>query len=444
MEKILIVDDDPNIGMLLKKFLTKKNYQSEAVMSGSEALIKAQEQEFDLILCDYKLPDYEGIEILQKLKALNPRTEIIIITGYSDVRTAVQTLKEGAADYVTKPLYPDEILKTIREVLSKKKEQSKSQTIAKKPEISLGKSRNAREIINYIEVIAPTDMSVVILGETGTGKEYVANAIHKHSHRAQKPFVAVDCGALPDNLAGSVLFGHVKGAFTGAIADKVGSFEAANGGTLFLDEIGNLSFENQVKLLRVLQERKIKRIGGIADIEIDVRIITATNENLKLSIQDNTFREDIYHRINEFTIEIEPLRKRKEDIEYFAHMFLKQANVQLNKNVVGFSEDVMQKFKYYKWNGNLRELSNVIKRCVLLSPGNMVELNAIPEEISSGDSDISQNGNNDLRSASDSAEKNAIMAALEQTGFNKSQTAKLLKIDRKTLYNKLKYYQISY
>ena len=424
--------------------------------------------------------------MLRRIKVLSPNTAVIIITGYSDVRIAVQALKYGAFDYVTKPLLPDEILYTIKGALDKKgvttvKTAAPITSEPEKPVVTkpsragrnelapngkrfiFGKSRAAEQLQKHIELIAPTNMSVIITGETGTGKEFVANAIHLSSKRADKPFVAIDCGALSKELAGSELFGHVKGAFTGATSDKMGSFEYATGGTLFLDEIGNLSYENQIKLLRVLQERKIKRVGGNNDISVDVRILCATNEDLRDAVRQGRFREDIFHRLDEFRIDLPALRERRADIMMFAEHFLEIANRQLEKDVLGFDEEAKEKFKDYYWHGNLRELQNVVKRAVLLTQGDYITVDVLPHEIVSptyisaeesasfvidavrpGSPPImqqpSQGGN--LKSVSESAERAAILKVLEKTGYNKTKAAEVLNIDRKTLYNKLKAYDI--
>ena len=462
MERILIVDDDQDICLLLKKFLSKNGYDVTTASTGEEAVAALKKQPADLVLCDFKLPDYTGVEILQKIKIIHPAAQVIIITGYSDVRVAVEALKMGAYEYVTKPLYPDEILLTVKQALSTPVESKPSRKQAKpaKPsspaqptrEFVEGESPQAKAVKSHIGLIAPTDMSVIILGETGTGKEYVARAIHEQSKRAEAPFVAVDCGALPKDLAGSELFGHVKGAFTGAITDKKGCFELANGGTLFLDEIGNLSYDNQVKLLRVLQERVVKPIGGTKTVPVDVRVLVATNENLLSAVRSGEFREDIYHRLNEFKIELEPLRQRPEDVAVFAQHFLGESNAQLNKEVQGFDEEAMKIMQQYYWHGNLRELRNVVKRAVLLCQGDTIAANALPVEIvhpapeDQGDvMEVLFNGavNMSLKEVAERAEKKAIVEVLRKTNHNKTKTAELLEVDRKTLYNKMKAYGIS-
>lgn len=461
MKKILIVDDEPDICLLLKKYFTKKGYEADSQPNGEAAIAWLKKNEVDLVICDFKLPDYTGLEILQKIKIISPDIQVIIITGYSDVRVAVDALKKGAYDYVTKPLYPDEILVTVEQALQSKAREPEvvekatpAKPAAQKPAISprdyiAGTSHQAQAVIKHIDLIAATDMSVVIEGETGTGKEYVARAIHERSHRDQKPFVAVDCGALPQELAASELFGHVKGAFTGAVQDKLGCFERANGGTLFLDEIGNLSYENQLNLLRVLQERVVRKVGGAEEKTVDVRVLVATNENLREKVKSGDFREDIYFRLNEFKIELAPLRDRPDDVEVFANHFLSLANDQLNKEVKGFTSDVTQIFRTYSWPGNLRELKNVIKRGVLLAPADQISENCLPQEIllpsiEDENMDMVFNGGipSSLKAVTEQAEKQAILLVLEKTSNNKSKTAELLGVDRKTLYNKMRAYGI--
>ncbi|MFT6055228.1 MAG: two-component system response regulator HydG [Roseivirga sp.] len=461
MERILIIDDDPDICLLLKKFLAKKGYETFTAQEGREGERWLKENRVDLVLCDFKLPDYSGLEMLQKIKIIDIQIQVVIITGYSDVRIAVEALKKGAFEYVTKPLYPDEILITIQNALKARAEKEEEGS----PQVkTLGRSKakvletfvsgvslSSLSVGKHIDLIAPTNMSVIVLGETGTGKEYVAKAIHQRSKRANMPFVALDCGALPKELASSELFGHTKGAFTGAINDKKGCFEAANGGTLFLDELGNLSYDNQIKLLRVLQERRVKPIGSNREVAVDVRVVVATNQDLKQSVKRHEFREDVYHRLNEFKIELSPLRERPDDVEVFAKHFLKEANEQLEKSVEGFSQKTMDVLKAYTWHGNLRELKNVVKRSVLLCQDSFIDVMHLPQEILAPDTDISgamdvsSNGElpKDLKSVAEEAERRAILMVLKHTNNNKSQTADLLKVDRKTLYNKLKAYDIN-
>ncbi len=453
MARILIIDDDADICLLLKKFFQKKGFEADTASNGEEGINKVKSDLPDVVLCDFKLPDYTGLEVLQKIKIINRETQVIIITGYSDVGTAVDTLKKGAFDYVTKPLYPDEILLTVNRALASEATPEKPEGTPKPKKQSTervyinGDSRQSQTVQKHIDLIAPTDMSVIILGETGTGKEYVARAIHEKSNRASQPFVAVDCGALPKDLAGSELFGHVKGAFTGALSDKVGCFQQANGGTLFLDEIGNLNYEHQVQLLRVLQEGMVRRIGDTKEIAVDVRVLVATNEDLKKSSQSGEFREDIYHRLNEFMIQLSPLRERREDIMAFANHFLEVSNEELGKNVKGFDPAAEKVLINYYWHGNIRELKNVIKRAVLLCQSSQIDQTCLPVEI------VSQEFNNAMTLSNGShpktlkdyvsiAEKKAILETLQLTNNNKSKTAELLDVDRKTLYNKIKVYNI--
>ena len=433
---------------MLQGLLKRKGFDADTVFSAGEALKRLENIQFDLVLSDFRLPDFDGLELLQKIKAMHPHVPVIIMTSYADIRTAVNAIKMGAYEYVTKPLNPDEILLLINSALEKLEEpksSKKTKEKKKKDEIEFvrGNSSNSLQIDQYIKLVAPTDMSVIIEGESGTGKEIAARRIHHDSKRKKKAFVAVDCGALSNDLAGSELFGHIKGSFTGAINDKEGQFEAAQGGTLFLDEIGNLSYEIQIKLLRALQERKVRRIGSNKDIDVDVRIVVATNEDLSVSVNKGDFREDLYHRLNEFKITVPALRDRKADIELFAKYFLDLSNHELSKEISGFSAEVLEKFKSYSWPGNLREMRNVVRRSVLLSPGEEVELISLPNEIlkDSAASNIIVEGSN-LKLIQAANEKELIISTLRKVNYNKSKAARMLNIDRKTLYNKIKQYGI--
>ena len=306
--RILILDDDQDICNLLSRYLIKQGYEVDTAGRGAVAKALMADKRFDLVLCDHRLPDTDGLQMVQHIRATSPNTQVIIITGYSEVRLAVELMRKGAFDYIAKPLYPDELLMRVQDALTLNDRTEATPTIkagevatAARPRVAAayvdGSGPSSQNIAKHIALVAPTDMSVLITGETGTGKEFVAKRIHQQSARADAPFVAVDCGALPKELAGSELFGHTKGAFTGAVNEKPGSFEQAHGGTLFLDEIGNLTYENQVKLLRVLQERKIRRIGGTKDMDVDVRLLIATNEDLQKAVAEGRFREDLLHRI---------------------------------------------------------------------------------------------------------------------------------------------------
>lgn len=453
--RILVVDDDQDICHLLSRFLTKNGYEVATAGRGSVAKDLLASHHFDLVLCDHRLPDTDGLKMLQHIRSTSPGTQVIIITGYSEVRLAVDLMRQGAFDYIGKPLYPDELLMRVQDALAAK-EHPRTEMAAGRPPVPShkagpvfveGTGASSRAIAKHIAVVAPTDMTVLITGETGTGKEYVAKRIHQQSKRCNGPFVALDCGALPKEIAGSELFGHMKGSFTGAVNDRVGSFEQAHGGTLFLDEIGNLTYENQLKLLRVLQERRIRRIGGTKDIEVDVRILVATNEDLNKAVSEGRFREDLLHRIQEFTIHLLPLRERKEDIPHFARHFMELANARLGRSVTGFEEQAMQHLMEHTWSGNLRELGNVVKRAVLLSTGPLINLECLPAVVLSGRNAATtaaaptpSGGPSDegLRGVAHQAERDAILLMLERNGFNKSRTAAQLNIDRKTLYNKLR------
>lgn len=445
MSKILLIEDDVPFCVLLEKFLIKKTYQVVTAYSAEEAKTKIKTQSFDLIITDLRLPNYDGIELMTEFKKTYPSIPVILMTGYSEVSTAVKAIKNGAADYISKPFNPEEVLLVIANALeipaiSPKLKIKTAVPKAQSPEENefvSGISVASKKLAEYIELVSPTDMSVLIIGESGTGKELIAKSIHEKSARKNNSFIAVDCGAIPKELAASEFFGHLKGSFTGAISDKIGYFEAANGGTIFLDEIGNLSYENQIQLLRALQERKIKPVGSNKEIEVDIRIITATNEDLREAVRNGDFREDLYHRINEFSIQSPSLIDRNEDLMIFADFFLEKANKQLNKNIIGFSADVIAVFEKYRWPGNLRELQNIIKRATLLSQGDFVEKKVLPSEIFQ----IQHNEESDFSLSVN--EKEAILEALNQTNNNKSEAAKLLKINRKTLYNKLKFYDIN-
>jgi two-component system response regulator HydG len=453
MKHVLLIDDDPDIRLLLERFLKKNGYRTSTAGRGDKALALLAKDPADLVLCDHRLPDTDSLDLVVRMREQCPGMPVIIITGYSDVRVAVELMRRGALDYVVKPLYPDDILQRVKEALAQRTAQA---TAAPRSAHSNGARRatvpddhvegagpDAEVLRKHIALVAPTNMTVLIVGETGTGKEYVARAIHAASKRANGPFVAIDCGALPKELAGSELFGHVKGAFTGALANKAGSFELASGGTLFLDEVGNLSYANQVKLLRVLQERRIKRIGGDNDIPVDVRILAATNDDLRAAVEEGRFREDLYHRLNEFGLTLSPLRQRSVDIPLFADHFLRLACSQLDKQVERFADAALDKLKAHHWPGNIRELKNVVKRAVLLAEGDTVGVECLPAELVSGTgrphaAPVPVGDGGDLKDIAAQAERQAILEALERNAFNKSRTAEMLNIDRKTLYNKLK------
>lgn len=447
MATILLVDDDPMFRVMLRTFLSKHDFTIIEAATGTESLRSLNSNpDIQLVLTDLRLPDLNGLEVITEIKRRNPQMPIIMMTSFGDIKTAVKAIKLGAYEYVTKPVNPDEILMNIQAALKKQAQPVAEKTEVKK-EFVEGVSAEAKKVNEFINLVAPTRMSVLIQGESGTGKEYVARQIHNKSKRKNSPFVAVDCGTLSKELAGSELFGHAKGAFTGAVSDKTGHFIEAEGGTLFLDEVGNLPYEVQVKLLRALQERKIRPVGSNNDISVDVRILTATNEDLQQAVSEGRFREDLFHRLNEFSIRVAPLRERREDIMQFAEQFLQQANHELEKEVEGFGPDVVNIFMMYSWPGNLRELNNIVRRSTLLASDQLVDVPQLPEEMVKDAYQLDGVVENayletNLKEMNQRTERELIRQALIQTSNNKSKAARLLNIDRKTLYNKLKQYNI--
>ena len=477
MKKILIIDDEVNVALLLSKFLTRNGFDVTTASTGTSGMEFLKNGSFDLVLCDFRLEDTDGREMLKNIKTQYPKTGVIIITGYSDIKMAVELIKMGAYDYITKPLYPDEILNTINKAFETHHALVDDQETASTPtringkekkqpipnsEFVVGTSKASKELLRQIELVAPTNYSVIILGESGTGKESAAKNIHLHSQRANMPFIAMDCGSLTKELAASEFFGHEKGSFTGALYTKIGHFEMANGGTLFLDEVGNLSYDIQAALLRTVQERKVKRIGSTKEIDLDVRIIIATNENLQDGILKGRFREDLYHRFNEFTIYMPALRELGGDIMLLAEHFMKMANQELGRNVTAFSPEVVECFMNYRWNGNIRELKNVVRRAALITEGDTIQMKALPLEISNYRSPVFESttyvtapvitapepvaikeNRHDLKNAAQEAEYDTILKVLREVNFNKTKAAEILNIDRKTLYNKMKAINLS-
>ena len=438
MLSILIVEDDITFSLMLTTWLGKKGFVVRSSSSVSDAKRRLGEEAFDLVISDLRLPDSDGIDLLKWLKSTHPSLPLIMMTSYAEIQTAVQAMKLGAADYIAKPLNPDELLGKIKELVRVEEKAPARVPVSSAPDLYIeGQSQAARQLYEHVRLVAPTDMSVLVTGASGTGKEYIARRIHEQSNRSKAPFVAVDCGAIPKELAASEVFGHVKGSFTGAIENKTGAFVAAQGGTIFLDEIGNLTYEVQVQLLRALQERKVKPIGSNQEIAINVRLISATNENLRQAIEKGDFREDLYHRINEFTIRIPDLKERKEDLLLFANHFLDLANSELQKDIIGFDNDTMQLFQSYSWPGNLRQMKNVIKYATLLATGRYITRKELPEELTEN---LPSHTNIQLKNVEH--ERDLIRKALQECGNNKTRAAQLLGIDRKTLYNKLKIYQL--
>jgi two-component system, NtrC family, response regulator HydG len=461
-KRVLIIDDDMDMCTLLSRFLSRNGYETEVAYSGQKGLAKFEEENFDAVLCDFRLGNMDGKEVLLSIKKIKPDAIVLIITGYSDIKTAIDVIKQGAFDYITKPLIPDEVLSVLNKALEQPAQPQDDKANAAKPktpgkyqkqEFLIGEAPATKDLYQQIEIVAPTNYSIILYGESGTGKEVIAKTIHRLSHRKDKPFVAMDCGTLSKELAGSELFGHVKGAFTGASSDKEGHFELANGGTLFLDEVGNLSVDIQAALLRVIQERKFKRVGGNKEMDVDVRIIVASNENLQDAYQKGKFREDLYHRFNEFSINLPPLRNRRPDVPPFAEFFLQKTNEELGKDVKGFEPDVIDMFLKYSWPGNLREFRNVVRRAVLLTQGELISSKTLPWEITNTNpltatqepakeqTTITIKKDIGLKGAASKAEYETIMNVLKEVKFNKKKAAEVLNIDRKTLYNKLKSYE---
>ena len=449
-ERILIVDDDITFALMLRTWLSKRGFGVETASSAAAARKALGDGGFSLVLSDMRLPDEDGIALLQWMAGAGITAPVIVMTSYAEIQNAVRCMKLGARDYVAKPVNPDELLKKIREAL----DAPAAQAPAAKPvprsvkgssaigtlNYIEGRSDAARQLYEHIRLVAPTNMSVLVNGESGTGKEHVAQLVHRESKRAGKPFVAVDCGAIPRELAASEFFGHVKGSFTGALSDKTGAFEAADGGTLFLDEVGNLTYETQVQLLRALQERRIRPVGSTREIPVDIRLVAATNEDLEAAIVRGTFRADLYHRINSFTLRMPCLRQMREDIPLYADFFLDQANRELDKRIVGFDPAAAAALAAYDWPGNLRQLRNAVLSATLLAAGEYITCRDLPGEITDGPAAESAAAPLPLRDRA--SEEEQIRRALAAAGGNKSQAAKLLGIDRKTLYNKLHLYGI--
>ena len=449
MAAILLIEDDLTFSRILEGFLSKNGHQVTISNKGQDGLRVFQSRVFDMVLLDYRLPDTTGLDLLHELKAYKSDVPVVIMTSFTDIRTAVKAIKSGALEYITKPVNPEELLMLVKQAL--KKDGVSSTPVAEiRKEKAIndyvqGKSEVAKQLHEFVRLVAPTNISVLIEGQSGTGKENVARTIHSLGPRSKGPFVAVDCGTLSKELANSELFGHVKGAFTGAMTDKVGQFESANKGTLFLDEVGNLSYEVQVKLLRAIQERIVQPIGSNREVKVDVRIITATNDDLLESVRDGHFREDLYHRLNEFKLKVPALKERSEDLPEFLNYFREAANKELGRQVTGFDSQVLELFDRYEWPGNLRELRNVVKRSVLLTKGDIIKVDSIPEEMLQALSEQKKQNNGpvyDLKALQEIQERETIVKTLQEVRFNKSKAARILNIDRKTLYMKMEKYGI--
>lgn len=446
MRKILIVEDDITFLLMLKTWLAKHGFEVETAGNVEDGKRLLSQSGFSAVLTDMRLPDQDGIYLLQWIGENRPELPAIVMTSYADIQNAVLSMKLGARDYIAKPVNPEELLKKLNDLTAVGTSLEKESVFPVKgkapggkkkavpAEYIEGRSDASRKLYNHVRLVAPTNMPVLIKGASGTGKEHIARLIHQESKRKGRPFIAVDCGAIPKDLAGSEFFGHKKGSFTGALSDKKGAFAEADGGTLFLDEVGNLSYEVQVQLLRALQEKKIRPIGTNVEIEVDIRLITATNENLENAIKKGTFREDLYHRLNGFSLEVPELKQQKEDIMLYADFFLDQANRELGKQVTGFNKEAVRILERYDWPGNLRQMKNMIMCAALLASGEYITPAELPVEI--------KDNPDKLTLYDQEAEKETILRALDSSGNNKSKAAKMLGIDRKTLYNKMKLYHI--
>jgi DNA-binding NtrC family response regulator len=452
MEKILIIDDNESLRYTLENVLEEHGFNPTSVEDGIKALEEIRTKSYDLVICDMKMPKMDGMQILAEMKKIDPDLPFIILTAFGDIKNAVEAMKHGASDYLTKPFDNDGMVLTLRKALEIKYLNKELAILRKRTDDSykgdgiIGSSSQMKEVFDQVKIVAPTNLTVLIQGESGTGKEVIANMIHRASERAAKPFIAVDCGAIPESLIESELFGHEKGAFTDAKSQREGKFEQANGGTIFLDEITNLSDSNQIKLLRAIQERKITRIGGKKALTLDVRILTATNVKLADAVNNNKFRADLYYRLNEFHIDLPPLRARTGDLDHLVNHFIQDANAELNKSVSSVSEEVMRKIKAHTWPGNVRELRNTIRRAVLLTPGIVMEKISITDDVAPKTNYEPVNDDNDsttFENLTKKAEKDAILSALDEAGGNKSKAAKLLNMNERTFYRKLKSLGIS-
>jgi two-component system response regulator HydG len=444
---ILVIDDDPFFNQLIADFLSREQYHVTTTIDPQKGVQLLSKQSFNLVIVDYKLPNTNGLEIISSIKKSYPQLPVILSTNYADIRVAVNSIKLGAFEFISKPIIPDELLKVVKMALNssqqstqltKDLEQSKNEQA-----FIIGSNSESRKLWEHISIVSPTKLNVLILGESGTGKEHIAQTIHQKSKRKSKPFVALDCGALSTELAASELFGHVKGAFTGADQPKKGLFEEANEGTLFLDEVGNLSYDVQTTLLRAIQENKIKRVGDTKEIKIDVRIIAATNADLQSQNDEQVFRLDLFHRLNEFELFVPPLRNRLDDLEEYVSFFVREACSEFERPLLTISDEVFQILKQYSWPGNLRELKNIMRRAVLLTTTNTIQKECLPHGLTEMEGAHSaSNQSLSIKDNHQKKEKELILEALQQCKFNKSKAADRLGIDRTTLYKKMKQYHI--
>ncbi len=447
-ETILIADDEPDIRNSLTAVLESEGYKCTAVDNGEEALKKIQGTDFDVILTDILMPKLDGMKLLDAAVNLSPQTAVVIMTAYGSVESAVAALRKGASDYLLKPLEFDEVIIRIKQLLKQKQLLLENKILRKQIDRQynfnniIGQSRAMQRIYGLIKQVSAAPTNVLISGPSGTGKELVARAIHKNSDRADKPFIPVNCGAIPENLYESEFFGYKKGAFTGANTDHDGLFKSANSGTIFLDEIADLPESVQVKLLRVLQEKEIRPVGSSNTLKVDVRILAATNKDLLNEIKEDRFREDLYYRLNVVEINLPPLSQRKDDIPLLVDFFVDRYNQELKRKVKGVENSVMKTFMNYEWKGNLRELENMIERAVLLCDGEYITLNELPSHLNNKDKKNEDEIPSNLNEALNRYEKKHITEILNGTNWNRSEAARILGIDTSTLYRKMQKLEI--
>jgi len=442
--RLLIVDDELHVRESLSRWFIEDGYEVETSPDAKDALSTLSKKSFDVVITDIKMPGMDGVELQKRIKEVAPSVAVILITAYASVQTAVEALKEGAYDYVTKPFDPEHLSRIVEKACSQKKLKEENVVLKERiaqavPQLIVGKSPAMKHVFELVEAVAPTDTTVLIEGESGTGKELLARLIHAKSERCFGPLIAVNCGALPEGVLESELFGHEKGSFTGALSRRKGKLELADGGTLFLDEIGEIPPKVQVELLRAIEDKKIVRVGGVEEISVDFRIVCATNRNLEEQVRKGIFREDLFYRINVFRIQVPPLRERKEDILTLADSFLDRLKESMGRKVDGFSDDARELILSYDWPGNVRELVNSIERALVLCKGGKIKKDHFPIRIvqpQPGDADFTPK-------SMDEMEKDHIRDVLNFSGYNISKAAKLLKIDRVTLYNKMKKYNLA-
>jgi len=434
-----VVDDEFSVRDSLQSWFKKDGYEVHAAASGQEALETLEKGKYDVAVVDIRMPHMDGVQLQDHIRNIDPRTEVIMITAFASVDTAVRSLKQGAFDYVTKPVDPDELSHLVRRALEHQRLKEENTQLRGtidefvSDDAIVGESPPMQKVMELVQHVAKTDATVLIRGESGTGKELVARAVHANSLRRYAPIIPVNCGGLPETLLESELFGHEKGAFTGAQQRRKGRLEMADGGTLFLDEVGSISIKTQMDLLRVLETKEFSRIGGVAPIEVDFRVICATNESLEEAVREGRFREDFYYRINVFTIDVPPLRERRSDIPLLAEHLLRRFARQMDTRITGISREAMSALEAWDWPGNVRELSNAIERAMVVGKG---------EEIQAGDLPLRRSLHERLGEPDSLAEveRRHIQAVLEQTEWNITQTARILGVDRVTVYNKIKKY----